>query len=88
MGRVWCMSIIPATQEEKQEGCQLRANPSQISETLSQKQNGLFYSPSLMCDFPLVWPVFHNIAEFVLGLYSTYERKHVAFGLLNLATST
>jgi hypothetical protein len=25
--------------------------------------------------------VFHNIAAFILGLY---ERKHVAFGLLNL----
>jgi hypothetical protein len=43
--------------------------------------------PSL-CDFPLLWPVFHSIAIFVLGLYSTYERKHMAFGLLNLANST
>jgi hypothetical protein len=25
---------------------------------------------------------------FVLGLYSTYERKHVAFGFLNLADFT
>jgi hypothetical protein len=27
---------------------------------------------------PQAWPVFHNIAVFVLGLYSTCERKHVA----------
>jgi hypothetical protein len=37
-----------------------------------------FYPPLLMCDLPLVGPVFHNIATFVLGLYSTYERKHAA----------
>jgi hypothetical protein len=34
-----------------------------------------FYPPTLICDLPLAWPVFHNIAIFVLGLYSTYERK-------------
>jgi hypothetical protein len=33
----------------------------------------------LLYDLPLVWPVFHNIATFVLGLCSTNEREHVAF---------
>jgi hypothetical protein len=47
-----------------------------------------FYPPSLLCDLSLAWPVFHNIAVFVLGLYSTYERKHAAFGLLNLTNFT
>jgi hypothetical protein len=32
-----------------------------------------FYPPPLVCDLPLVWPVFHKIATFGLGLYSTYE---------------
>jgi hypothetical protein len=40
--------------------------------------------PSNMCDHPLAWLVFHNIPLFVLGLYSKYKKKHVAFGLLNL----
>jgi hypothetical protein len=47
-----------------------------------------FYLPSLVCDLPLVWPIFHKIAVFVLGLYYTYESKHVAFGFLNLANFT
>jgi hypothetical protein len=37
--------------------------------------NFLLLPPSLICDLPLVRPVFHSIAVFVLGLYSTYERK-------------
>jgi hypothetical protein len=44
-----------------------------------------FYTPPLICDLPLTWPVFHNTAVFVLGPYYTYERKHAAFGLLHLA---
>jgi hypothetical protein len=32
--------------------------------------------------------MFHNIAAFILGLYSTYERELVAFGLLILANFT
>jgi hypothetical protein len=47
-----------------------------------------FYCPSLICDFPLVWPVFHNIAILVLGLHSIYERKHAPFGFLNLTNFT
>jgi hypothetical protein len=47
-----------------------------------------FYPTPSMHDLPSVWPVFHNIAAFVLGLYSTYEREHVAFGLLNQAKFT
>jgi hypothetical protein len=47
-----------------------------------------FYPSSLICDLPLVWPVFHNIAVSVLGLYSTYETEHVAFGLLSLDNFT
>jgi hypothetical protein len=43
------------------------------------------YPHSLICDFPFVWPVFHNIVLHVLGLYCTYEGKYVTFGLLNLA---
>jgi hypothetical protein len=40
-----------------------------------------------------VWPSlsmtsYHNIAAFVLRLYSTVERKHVAFGFLSLANFT
>jgi hypothetical protein len=46
------------------------------------------YPPLLLCDLTLVWSVFHNIGVFVLGLYSTYMRKHAAFGLLNLAKLT
>jgi hypothetical protein len=42
-----------------------------------------FYTP-LKCDLPLMWPVFLNIAVFALGPYSTYEKKHATFGLLNL----
>jgi hypothetical protein len=38
-----------------------------------------------MQDLPLVWPVFHNIATFVLCLYATNEREHVTFGLLSLS---
>jgi hypothetical protein len=45
----------------------------------------LLASLSLIFALPLVWLVFHNISAFVLGLYSTYERKHVAFGVLDLA---
>jgi hypothetical protein len=37
---------------------------------------------------PLVWPVFHNIAASVLGLYATNEGEHAAFGFLSLANST
>jgi hypothetical protein len=40
--------------------------------------NFFFHPPSPVSDVPLAWPVFHNIAACVLGLYSTYERKHVA----------
>jgi hypothetical protein len=41
-----------------------------------------------MCDPPhLVWPVFPHIAAFVLGLYSTFEKENVAFGLLSLLAS-
>jgi hypothetical protein len=47
-----------------------------------------YYPPSLICDLPFAWPVFHNITVFVLGLYSTSERKHAAFGLQNLAKFT
>jgi hypothetical protein len=46
-----------------------------------------FYPPSLICDLPLTCPVFHNIALFVLGLYSTYERKHSAFAFWTWLTS-
>jgi hypothetical protein len=38
--------------------------------------------PSPSCP-PISITCFHNIAVFVLVLYSTYERKYVAFGLLN-----
>jgi hypothetical protein len=48
----------------------------------------LFYPPPLVCDFPLTWPIFYNIAVFLLGLYSTCERKHVTFGFLNLTNFT
>jgi hypothetical protein len=48
---------------------------------------GFSFPTSLMRDLPLVWPVFHNIAVFVLGLYSTYEREHAAFGLWTWLTS-
>jgi hypothetical protein len=44
-----------------------------------------FYPAHPVYDFPLVWPVFHNIVVFVLGLHSTYETEHVDFGLLSLA---
>jgi hypothetical protein len=47
-----------------------------------------FYTTPPICDLPLVWLVFCNIASFVLGLYSTCEREHVAFGLLSLANFT
>jgi hypothetical protein len=50
--------------------------------------NFLFYPPPLVHDLALAWSVFHSTAEFVLGLYSTYERKHAAFGLLSLANFT
>jgi hypothetical protein len=44
-----------------------------------------FFCPfPLICDLSLAWPIFYSIAVFVLGLHSTYERKPVAFGLLNL----
>jgi hypothetical protein len=33
-----------------------------------------FYPTPPVHDLHLLWPVFHNIAAFVLGLYSTYER--------------
>jgi hypothetical protein len=32
----------------------------------------------------MIWLVFHNSVVFLLGLYSTDERKHAAFGFLNL----
>jgi hypothetical protein len=41
-----------------------------------------------MCDFPFVWPVFHDIVVIVLGLSSTYKREHAVLGLLNLANFT
>jgi hypothetical protein len=48
-----------------------------------------FFSPTPpVHDLPLVQPVFHQIAVFVLGLYATYEREHVTFGLLSLANFT
>jgi hypothetical protein len=47
-----------------------------------------FYPPLLVCVLSLVWLVFNNISVFVLGPYSIYERKHAAFGLLNLANFT
>jgi hypothetical protein len=34
-----------------------------------------FYPTPLICDLPLVWSVFHYIAVFVLGLYSTCEKN-------------
>jgi hypothetical protein len=46
------------------------------------------YSTPPVRDFPVVWTVFHNIAAFVLGVYSTYEREHAAFGFLSLANFT
>jgi hypothetical protein len=46
-----------------------------------------FYSALRIYDLPLVWPVLHNIAVFILGFYFTNERKHVAFHLLNRLTS-
>jgi hypothetical protein len=48
----------------------------------------LFYSTHPLCDLPLVWPVFHNVAAFVSGLYSTWKREHVIFDLLSLANFT
>jgi hypothetical protein len=48
----------------------------------------LSFPTFLMHDLPLEWTVFHNIAVFVLGLYSTYEREREAFGLLSLANFT
>jgi hypothetical protein len=36
-------------------------------------------------DLSLVWPVFHDIAAFVLGLYSTYDGEHAALDLLSIA---
>jgi hypothetical protein len=32
--------------------------------------------------------VFHNIAAFVLGLYSTYERENATFSFLSRANLT
>jgi hypothetical protein len=43
------------------------------------------HPPSAISDLFLVWPVFHNTALLILGLNSTYERKHVAYDFLNLA---
>jgi hypothetical protein len=49
------------------------------------------FLPSKLSSFALtflyiisLYPIFHNIAVLVLGLYSTYARKQVAFDLLNL----
>jgi hypothetical protein len=47
-----------------------------------------FYPTPPVCYIPLVWPLLHNSAVFVLGLYSTYGTEHVAFGLLSLANLT
>jgi hypothetical protein len=47
-----------------------------------------FYFTTFIYDLFLVWPVFHNIAVFILGLYSTFEKEHAAFGLLSLANFT
>jgi hypothetical protein len=41
----------------------------------------------LVCDLFLACLVLHNIVVFVLGVYSTYERKHAPFGLLNMLSS-
>jgi hypothetical protein len=51
------------------------------------------YSPSYLSLLPSssrmwpppAWPVFITVLVFVLGLYSTCEGTHVAFGFLNLA---
>jgi hypothetical protein len=48
----------------------------------------LSFPTHLMCDLPLVWPVFHNIDTFMLGLYSTNQREKEAFGLLSLTEFT
>jgi low affinity Fe/Cu permease len=37
-----------------------------------------FYCAPLLYDLPLVWQILLNIAVSILGLYSTYEREHVA----------
>jgi hypothetical protein len=48
----------------------------------------LLATPS-MWDLALVWPVFYNIAVFVLGLKPIYdEREHEAFSLLSLVNFT
>jgi hypothetical protein len=47
-----------------------------------------FYPSPLLCYHPLAWPIFHNIAIFVLVWYSTYERKSAAFVFLNLVKFT
>jgi hypothetical protein len=36
--------------------------------------------PTLVCDLPLMSSVFHNIATFVLGLYSTNLTEHAFAG--------
>jgi hypothetical protein len=56
--------------------------------TISTFFASFFYPPSLIYDLLLVWSDFHNITTFVLGLYFTYERKHVGFGLQNMANLT
>jgi hypothetical protein len=38
--------------------------------------------PSHVC-LPLVWPMSHNIAVFVLGLQSAYKGEHEALGFTN-----
>jgi hypothetical protein len=47
-----------------------------------------FYTIPLVCDLLIVWPVFHNIAVLLLGVYFTSERNHPASGLLSLGTVT
>jgi hypothetical protein len=38
--------------------------------------------------FCIYFSLYIILLAFVLGLYSTYERKHAAFGFLNLANFT
>jgi hypothetical protein len=45
-------------------------------------------SPTFGCMLCIYFYVYIKLLVFVLSLYSTYERKHVAFGFLNLANLT
>jgi hypothetical protein len=48
----------------------------------------LFYPPISYVTTPLCDLFFIILLAFVLGLFSTYERKCAAFGFLNLANFT